>query len=120
MPRHDVNKDATAATRRKGALKAAEAKRFKRAEAEQAALEALSGLTESALAKLAALLESVDDHVRFRAVKEVLDRVCGRPALAVDLEMGWPKYFDPQLLDDAELDQLKLLLLKSQPSENGA
>jgi hypothetical protein len=119
MPRHDVNKDATAETRRKGALAAAQAKRVKRVEAEEAASEALSGLIQSALAKLEALLDSDDDHVRFRAVKEVLDRVCGRPAQAVALEMGWPKGFDPTMLSDDELDQLKQLLLKSQPRENG-
>jgi hypothetical protein len=51
---------------------------------------------------------------RFRAVKEVLDRVLGRPAQAVDI--GWPQYFDPALLDDNELARLKALLEKAQPN----
>jgi hypothetical protein len=49
----------------------------------------------------------------FRVVKEVLDRVLGKPTQAV--ELGLPRYFDPEMLDDDELEQLRVLLEKSQP-----
>jgi hypothetical protein len=68
-------------------------------------------LTEAAVEVLKRLLDEND----FRAAKEVLDRVLGRPRQAIDF--GWPKTFDPSMLSDDELDQMHTLLLKSQPPE---
>jgi hypothetical protein len=115
MARYDVNKHATAETRRRGARGAAAVKRRKRAEAEAISLQRIAELTGSALDKLEQLLDSADDHVTFRAVKEVLDRVLGRPRQA--LEVSLPGTFDPSLLSDDELAQLEVLLTKSQPEQ---
>jgi hypothetical protein len=114
MPKHDVNRTAAKESRRKGALAAAAAKRRRRAEAEQIAQERIAGLTDKALDRFEHLLSSEEDSVVFRVVKEVLDRVLGKPTQAA--ELGLPRYFAPEMLDDDELEQLRVLLEKSQPN----
>jgi hypothetical protein len=103
----------TASERRHGQAAGAATKRRRRAEAEQVAAERIAGLTDKALDRFENLLSSEEDHVVFRVVKEVLDRVLGKPTQAV--ELGLARYFDPEMLDDDELEQLRVLLEKSQP-----
>jgi hypothetical protein len=102
----------TAAERRAGQAAGAATKRRRRAEAEQIALDEVAILTTAAVAVLKKLLDEDD----FRAAKEVLDRVLGRPRQQVDV--GWPKTFDPSMLTDKELDEMHTLLLKSQPEDD--
>jgi hypothetical protein len=83
MARHDVNKDATAETRRRGAEKAAEAKRAKK-EAERAlltearrdhldeAIELLSVAAKRAAAKIDELLDANSETVQLRAAEDVI------------------------------------------------
>src|SRR5947209_6994312 len=87
MARHDVNKDATAESRRKGAEKAAEAKRRKREEERvllaemrrthlDAAIGRLSELAGRATAVIEELLDAESESTRARVafgVLEVLD-----------------------------------------------
>ena len=108
----------TAVERRRGQAAGAATKRRRRAEAEQRAVDAVDSALRKLeqLAPLERLLESEDDHVVFRAVHEILDRVLGRPRQQVDV--GWPKTFMPDKLTDAELEQMHTLLLKAQPDPN--
>jgi hypothetical protein len=115
MPRYEVNDSATRETRRKGALAAAAAKRRRRVAAEQAAGERIAVLAEQAVEGLERALASTEEQVAFRACKEVLDRVLGKPQQAIDI--GWPSTFDPSLLSDEDLDAMHGLLLKAQPHE---
>jgi|SRR5438093_9418929 len=84
MPRHDVNKDATAETRRKGAEKAAEAKRRKKEEERvllaemrrarlDAAIKKLSGIAERAAVAIEELLGAESEAVKLRAALGVLE-----------------------------------------------
>ena len=83
MPRHDVNKDATRESRRKGALAAAEAKRAKRleerallrearAERLDEAIETLSNAAKRAAAKIDALLDADSETIQLRAAEDVI------------------------------------------------
>lgn len=85
MPRPDPREIATAETRSKGGQARAAKHRELRAEARQLAVERLAGMTDKALVRLEGLLLAESDADAYRAVKEVLDRVLGRPTQAVEL-----------------------------------
>ncbi len=82
----------TGEERRRGAYATHAARRAKREAARQLAVERLAGMTEKALTRLENLLLAEDDPTAARAVREVLDRVLGRPTQAVEVsgEDGGP------------------------------
>lgn len=80
-PRHILTSDDSAKGGKARAAKYAEA----RAQARELAVERLAGMTDKALARLEALLVADTDADAYRAIKEVLDRVLGRPMQAVEV-----------------------------------
>src|SRR5690242_11083869 len=102
MPLHEFTEDEC----RRGAAAAAEAKRAKREAAGRLAIERLADKLERAGDVLAEKLDSDDETIQLRAIREVFDRVLGRPAQAIVGETTRPVTFILQsafaALDDDE------------------
>ena len=71
--------------RSRGGQHSGEVRREKRDEARRTAAERLAGMTDDALTRLEKLLLAEDDQIAARAIREVLDRVLGRPRQALEL-----------------------------------
>src|SRR5919204_5468386 len=75
----------TASKRSRGGHARAEKIREQRARVRELADEEVAALLRRALERLAELLESEHPRVAARVVREILDRVLGRPTVAVDV-----------------------------------
>src|SRR5436309_1710306 len=84
----DVNDHATFESRSAGGHARAARYREVRDEAQRNAVAQLAGMTAKALLTLEAILDGEDDPDAFRAAKDVLDRVLGRPSQAVEVTGG--------------------------------
>lgn len=84
----DVNDHATAETRRKGAEAANEARRVKKAEAEEIARQAIYDMAAAAVTRKWQLLASEDETVAGREVRDVFDRLLGKPKQTHEHETG--------------------------------
>lgn len=81
VSRHEL----TPEERRRGAEKAAEAKREKREESRRLAAERLSGLVSRAIDELERLIDDEDPRVRLRAAQQILERALGKANLPIEI-----------------------------------
>jgi hypothetical protein len=117
MPRPDPRKIATRESRSKGGLARAAKIRADREQAQALADEKLAALTTKALDRLDTLLDSDLDFARARGIREVLDRVLGRPTVRVEHsgKDGGPMRIDLSRLTDAQLTALRSILETGNP-----
>ena len=108
-PAHDF----TDADRSKGGRARAEKLRAEREAAKREADARTAGLTELAVDRLEDLLRGQDPALWPRAIKEVLDRVLGRPAQRVEVSGHLTHGLNLRRLSDAELEQLEKLMDKA-------
>src|SRR5881227_4437008 len=85
MTRHNFTSEERARGASEGGKARAARYRELRDEARRDAIAQLAGMTAKALLTLEAMLDAKDDPNAFRAAKEVLDRVLGRPSQAVEV-----------------------------------
>src|SRR5436305_3443392 len=88
MTRHNFTSEERARGASEGGKARAARYRELRDEAQRDAIAQLAGMTAKALLTLEAILDAEDDPDAFRAAKDVLDRVLGRPTQAVEVTGG--------------------------------
>lgn len=112
MPRVDPRTIATAESRSKGGKARAEKLRAERDHAKAEADARLAGITDLALDRLEQLLRRDEPDQWARAVREVLDRVMGRPSQRLEVQGRVTSGLDMGSLSKAEKKQLLVLLRK--------
>src|SRR5947208_14104979 len=90
MTRHNFTSEERARGASEGGKARAARYRGRRDEAQRNAVAQLAGMTAKALLTLEAILDGEDDPDAFRAAKDVLDRVLGRPSVEVTGGDGEP------------------------------
>jgi hypothetical protein len=115
--RHKLTNEERAKGARAGGLARAAKIQEEREQAQTLADEKLAALTEKALSRLDDLLDSDLDFARARGIREVLDRVLGKPTVRVEHsgKDGGPMRIDLSRLSDAELTALRSILEKGNP-----
>src|SRR5436305_5720969 len=88
MTRHNFTSEERARGASEGGKARAARYRELRDEARRDAVAQLAGMTAKALLTLEAILDAEDDPDAFRAAKDVLDRVLGRPSQGVEVTGG--------------------------------